>query len=51
MNGFSSPCFKNVESVVSSIHVDFDTQTVAAKLATYTGLRRIPGSAEFLSAL
>ena len=40
-----------MESVVSSIHVDFDTQTVAAKLATYTGLWRIPGPAVILSAL
>ena len=37
------PCFRNLESVIASIHGSFDAETVAAKLAAYTGLRRIPG--------
>ena len=40
-----------MESVVESIDVDFNEFTVAAKLATYTGLRSIPGPTESLSAL
>ena len=43
--------FRNMESVISSINVGFDAETVAAKLAAYTGLRRIPGPTESLSAL
>ena len=37
------PCFRNLESVIASIHGSFDAETVAAKLAAYTDLRRIPG--------
>ena len=36
-------CFRNVESVVATVHCGINYNTVAAKLFTYTGLRRIPG--------
>ena len=45
------PCFRNLESVIASIHGSFDAETVAAKLAAYTGLWRIPGPTEYMSAL
>ena len=43
--------FRNMESVMASINVDFDAETVAAKLAAYTGLRRIPGPKISVSSL